>query len=351
MKSFKELSLNITEKEYRELPELSYSTLSRFQREGFRKIDSLFDKVSSPSLTFGSLVDTLLTDGEKAFDERFAVCDFPELTDSLKAVAVSLYSILDKDGSHYKEIADIPDSIISNVAVVNNYYASDRYANYRVKNVREQCAYYYSLLSLCDGKEVVSQYDYNDAVSCCEKLKTSPFTSKYFNANPFDTDMEHLYQLKFKAVINHIGVRCMPDLVIVDHKSKTVRLCDLKTTGHPEEEFEKSFYQWRYFIQAQLYTSIIRDVMDKDEYFKDFYILDYYFIVINRKTQAPVVFVYDGNFSTMQTVTDTGDTVPYWSDIALDLNYYLNYFKKFGKYPEYLRSVEEHGAKINITRY
>lgn len=43
-------------------------------------------------------------------------------------------------------------------------------------------------------------------------------------------------------------------------------------------------------IQARLYWRIIRDNLDKDEYFKDFRLLDYRFIVVNRTTLTPLVW-------------------------------------------------------------
>lgn len=43
-------------------------------------------------------------------------------------------------------------------------------------------------------------------------------------------------------------------------------------------------------IQARLYWAIIRQNMDKDEYFKDFKLLDYDFIVVNRRTLTPLVW-------------------------------------------------------------
>ena len=63
MKSIKELAWSVDEPTYRADSAISYSTLSRFEREGWRKLSSLFDKIETPSLTFGSAVDTKLTDG------------------------------------------------------------------------------------------------------------------------------------------------------------------------------------------------------------------------------------------------------------------------------------------------
>ena len=56
-KSLKDISWNVTEAEYRADSALSQSTLTRYEREGFNNLSKLFDKIESPSLTFGSAVD------------------------------------------------------------------------------------------------------------------------------------------------------------------------------------------------------------------------------------------------------------------------------------------------------
>ena len=63
MKSLKEIALHIDEPTYRKMPELSYSIISRFQSVGF-DIDKLQEKLSSPSLVFGSAVDAIITVGQ-----------------------------------------------------------------------------------------------------------------------------------------------------------------------------------------------------------------------------------------------------------------------------------------------
>jgi hypothetical protein len=70
-----------------------------------------------------------------------------------------------------------------------------------------------------------------------------------------------------------------------------------ENSSHTEWDFYKSFVDWRYDIQARLYWAIIRQNMDKDEYFKDFKLLDYDFIVVNRES-CPIVW----NFPFTQAV-------------------------------------------------
>ena len=68
LKDLKRISWVCSEEEYRADPAYSYSTLAKYNREGFNKLDSLFDKVESPSLTFGSAVDSIITGGEEEFN-------------------------------------------------------------------------------------------------------------------------------------------------------------------------------------------------------------------------------------------------------------------------------------------
>lgn len=326
MKSIKELAWNVSEPEYRADPAISYSTISRFEREGWRKLDSLFDKIETPSLTFGSAVDTKLTDGDEAFNERFIVCDFPPLSDTLVSITKFLHKSFHED---YRKLSMIDDTEISRAALMFNYYANPKYENYRIKSIKDNCEEYYSLLTLAGDKTVLSQSDYSDVMTCVDELKTNPATKYFFSINPFETHIEKLFQLKFKGEYMNIPVRCMFDEIIVDHEKKIIYPIDLKTTGHPEEEFESSFTTWRYDIQAKLYSYILQQCLNKDEYFKDFKIQPYQFVVINRKTVAPVVWIYEGNFEETDLKDERGTILRDWRKILYELHYYLNHDRKY----------------------
>lgn len=340
MKSIVELAWNVTEPEYRADPAISYSTLSRFEREGWRKMSSLYDKIETPSLTFGSAVDTMLTDGEAAFNEQFVVCEFPSLSDSLITITKQLHK---KFKDIHRKVSTIPDAAIDSVALENNYYVNPKYATYRVKNIKESCDEYYNLLTLAEGKTVLSTSDYQDVMKCIEELRSNNATSYFFSENPFNTNIEKVFQLKFKGEYKGIPVRCMFDELMVDHINKIIYPIDLKTTGHPEEEFNSSFSQWRYDIQAKLYTYILQQNLRKDEYFKDFKIAYYYqFIVINRRTLSPIVWEFDGNLSEVDFMDDNGNTLRDWRKILLDLKYYQDNPNK------YSREVKENNCRMRI---
>lgn len=242
-KSLKNIAWNVTEEEYRADPAYSYSTIAKFDREGFEKIDSLFDKVESPSLLFGSCVDTLLTDGQEAFDARFFVADFPEIADNIKKIVDSVFKVCSEE---YTSLEKVPNAPIIMATEMFDYQKNWK-PETRAKVIREKGAEYYNLLYLAGDKTVITSNFYADVLACIEELKTSEATKWYFqDDDPFDDSIERLYQLKFKGEYKGIPLRCMADLIIVDHKNKIIYPCDLKTSYKEEYNFFKSFIDWRY---------------------------------------------------------------------------------------------------------
>lgn len=278
MKSFKDISLDITEEEYRADPALSYSLLAKYERGGFNSIPTLFDKVESPSLTLGSAVDSIITGGTEEFESRFFVADFPEISDTIVSIIKWLF---DKYKTTYTSLSKIPNEYIVEATEQYQYYPNWK-PETRAKVIKEKGEEYYNLLYLSDDKTILSNDTYNTVLSMVEALKESEATRWYFqDDNPFD-NVERCYQLKFKHDFNDINYRCMADLLIVNHDTKEVIPIDLKTSYKHEYDFYKSFVEWSYSIQSRLYFRIIRANMDKDEYFKDFKLLDYRFIVVSK---------------------------------------------------------------------
>ena len=287
MKSLRDISWQVSEKGYRADPALSYSTLARYEREGFNNLDKLFDRIETPSLTFGSAVDSIITGGQEEFDERFMVAEFPSMPDSIVKIIKSLYK---QYAGTYRSLLNIPDSSIIRETEDQNYQMNWK-PETRAKVIREKGTDYYNLLFVAGDRCIIDAQTYQDVVNAVKALKESSSTKLYFAGdNPFEPDIERLYQLKFKGEFDGITYRNMADLIIVNHKEKWVKPVDLKTSSHTEWDFYKSFVDWRYDIQARLYWAIIRQNMDKDEYFKDFKLLDYDFIVVNKRTLTPLVW-------------------------------------------------------------
>lgn len=287
-KSLKDISWNVPEEVYRADSALSYSILARYEREGFNNLDKLFDKVSTPSLTFGSAIDSIITGGEEEFNAKFIVADFPVIPDSIISIIKSLF---EQFSDVYTSLESIPDTDIINTAATFNYQNNWK-PETRVKVIKEKGISYYKLLYISQGKTIINTDTYNDILRTVAALKDSESTRWYFaKDNPFD-NIERLYQLKFKYTFNNVDYRGMLDLVLVDHNNKRIIPVDLKTSSKPEWDFYKSFIEWSYSIQSRLYWRLLRANMDEDDYFKDFKLINYRFIVVNRKTLTPLVWEF-----------------------------------------------------------
>ena len=115
----------------------------------------------------------------------------------------------------------------------------------------------------------------------------------------------------------------MADLLIVFHDNKLIVPIDLKTSSKPEWDFYKSFIEWGYGCQARLYWRLIRYNMDQDEYFKDFKLADYRFIVINKKTLTPLVWVFDNTQTEGDIILKDGTVIRDPFTVGEELNNYL----------------------------
>lgn len=318
-----DISWQVDEETYRADPALSYSTLAKFAREGFNKLDSLFDRLETPSLTFGSAVDSIITGGTSEFQSRFMVAEFPSIGDALVKIVKTLFE------SHYhthRNLADIPDSVIIGYTEELKYQLNWK-PETRARVIKEQGSEYYKLLYSAQDRTILDTDTYEQVVSAVDALHNSEATKFYFQPNnPFNERYWREYQLKFKATLDGIDYRCMADLLLVDHETKTIYPIDLKTSSHAEWDFFKSFIEWRYDIQARLYWRIIRDNLDRHPEWKDYTLANYKFIVVNKWTLTPLVWEFSDTKSlvTLKYGKNQQIELEHPFAIAKRLKYYLD---------------------------
>lgn len=320
VKELKDISLDITEPQYRERPELSYSTLSTYEKTGYNGLDHLFDKKESPSLLLGSCVDSLLTGGVDEFNSLYTVIDV-NLTDGGMSVCKQLLSM----NLPYSSFEEIPESIVSKAAKAAEFWKADKWDKVRYREVLKtgNIAEYYNA-SLSSDKTLVDSNTYNDAVNMVKALRESPATSGYFADDDIFSPIRRYYQLKFTANLEGVGYRCMADVIAVNYDAKKVFPIDLKTSSHSEWDFESSFTQWNYMIQARLYWRIIRDNMDRDPYFKDFSLENYRFVVVNKFTLTPLAWEFPLTTSKGTLVDNKGNEYRDPFEIGKELRAYLD---------------------------
>lgn len=323
-KELKDISWQVSEKKYRADPALSYSTLAKYEREGFNKLDHLFDHISTQSLLEGSMVDCLITGSQDEFDDLYYVADYPSIGDKEKQIVLTLY---DRLHTTYTQFSSIPYEEILSILCEFDWQKNWRDST-RVKVFSERVGSFYNLIIQADNKTVVDSNTYDRILKMVQTLKTSPTTQGYFADNDPMSSVKRYYQLKFRAKFESVCYRCMADLIIVDYEEKKVYPIDLKTSGHKEWNFQDSFEQWSYMIQARLYWRIIKANMSNDPYFKDFTLEDYRFIVINKESLTPLVWEFPLTRAKGILIDKEGKEYRDPFEIGKELQSYLNFRPK-----------------------
>ena len=321
--------MNLPEQEYHNYPAWSYSTIAKYARNGFSAIATLHDKVKpTPEMEFGSLFDSFITRGRKTLDD-YAVMDF-SVPPAEKGVLDVLAST--STCARFDEI-DMKDVIFAAETVS---YQSKWKPETRYSHIAEYSKYYDTVKS---GKKLVSKADWDDAMTMYRVFREDPYLKTLFGTKDTD-DVEYIYQAQFCVpwVIEgeYVKVKCMFDLLVVNHKEKTIRPVDLKTSSMPAYDFPEHFVKMRYDLQAQLYTHVLQKVIAQDYELNEYTILPFLFTDISRTDKVPVTYEIDlsGSFSFSK-----GDKVyeyKGWEELLAEI---LVYEANDAKVPEYITTA------------
>lgn len=284
MKSLRDYSLNISEEEYHAYPAWSYSLIARYAKEGFSSIATIHDPIAATSsMEFGSLFDCIITDGEN-LDNRYVVSD----TTPPPAEKLVYDNLLKKTNEPF---AEIPQEMLITAIEDTGYSSKYKKLDTQLSHLNEFSEYYDVRRT---GRKAVSREDMEDALQMASNFKSNPFIKKLFG-DPYNT--EYIFQLQLVANMNVKGkkakVKCMLDAVMVNHEDKTIQPIDIKTSTMPAYDWPENFIKFRYDIQASLYTSVLRTVINAHDEYKDYTILPFVFCDISRTDKQPVSYVYD----------------------------------------------------------
>lgn len=323
-------SFNVSEEEYRNDPALSYSMIARYKREGFSCIPHLREKQESQSLTLGSMLDCLVTEGYEAYINRYALTKFSQET----KIYLILKNLYQKCSPHIESLKET----LSKISEENLKYFLDEqgyYTNRKLETRVKELLEYQSLwedisnADRCNKTLVPEQLDY-DVKRMYNSLTQNTLTNKILFIQ------KGYNQIKFKTTIDNVELRCMFDKLIVDDERKTFIPIDLKTTSTPLYNFEESFIHFRYDIQIRLYSLILQNVI-KDTEYKDYTISPYVYIVVNKNFNEPLCFKFRFNLSDniVQIKDRNGNEIKFENPIVLakellkEIKHYNNTHSEF----------------------
>ena len=276
MKSIQDYSLPITELEYRNIPDISYSLLSSVYRNGYKSLTEEF--TPNISTIFGVLTESLLF-GSYDKNDYYILPDDISITDKVKGAADIIFPYLLNNGLTNDDLSVYEREIVSLFENVDIDYYKNRTSESRANTIINEISGYWKHFVKSIGKIVISQETLDRATKTVETLRNHQFTFDIFNINPFQ-NVEKISQFKYRYLLHGHEIKVMLDWLVIDHDNKIIKPYDLKTGSKLVEDFEQSFFYWRYDIQAFLYSIAVRQLADK--YYPDYTIEPFKFVYISR---------------------------------------------------------------------
>lgn len=267
---------------------LSYSRISSFDLEGPSTLVKR-KELSGEGITMGGLIDLLLFEPDKFKSEYYVF--------RAKIPTATLKELSDVITTNYTEVPSREK--VYDIAKQSNFWSSVvKEETYYKKFDNEDFWSYLKAVFESKNKTIVSVKDLEWAEQVVEVLKTHK-DSKDIVAYPEENEDKYA-QLELEFQYRQFAFKGLVDLVIVNHKDKTVRFIDLKTGAPKVEEFSKSFVKYRYYIQALLYVIGAGSFMEKYS-LEGYTLLPFEFLYISRFQKIPLIY----------------EVTPKWEDAAL----------------------------------
>lgn len=293
---------SLSEQEYRNLkdangfPIISYSAISKYLREGFEGYLHLEDREETDSLTFGSAVDTLITEGEEQFDKKFVTLDNVFTGKSKEVIDYVAKNLIESNMT----LSRVPTLVPLFIDAFNalEYYPNRTFESkiklfYNGDNLNEYAKTYLNVKT-SQETSIISKEMLDDARKTVYALKYDKFIGIVFAT---DDGLDRIYQAKFRTTVDEVEYKFMFDLLIIDHSHRVIIPFDLKTTSKPEYKFPESFIKWRYDIQARLYCQGLNQIVQHSREWAGYKVKPMKFIVVNKNSLTPLMFEFEDSFT------------------------------------------------------
>lgn len=274
----------------------SYSSLNKllFSPSLFYKDYILKDREirTDKHLVEGKLVHCLVFEPEN-LNNKFNVVPGKAPSDSVRKVLknMSLHTDVEK-------LSDIEDFVILDSLKEMNLYQSLKADEARVAKIKTlDNEPYWKFLSN-DAVDVINQDTLLDCTTKSEVIKSNDEVMSLFKNEQTDFDLDPITTYAEKYLYSELegypfGLHGYIDYYKVDSESKTVTICDLKTSGKTIVDFRESIDFYNYWLQAAIYSKLVYDSLGEDA---DEYTIIFNFIVIDKYNQ---VYVFGVSQETM----------------------------------------------------
>ena len=237
-------------------------------------------------LVEGKLVHCLVFEPEN-LNDKFNVVPGKAPSDNVRKILknMSLYTDAVK-------LADVDDKVILDSLIEFNLYQSLKADEARIAKVRTlDNEPYWEFLSN-NSVDVINQDTLLDCKAKAEVIKSNEEVMALFKNQSTDFDLDPITTHAEQYLVSDLDgypfkLHGYVDYYTIDSESKTVTICDLKTSGKTVDVFSDSVDFYNYWLQAAIYSKMVYDSLGDD---RDDYTIEFKFIVIDKYNQ---VYVFD----------------------------------------------------------
>jgi len=269
--------LNISHKEYRDLPALSSHYIMRFADNGIGAFRKLEEK-DSKALSLGTAVDTYLLDKDSFYKDYVVIPEKPTA-----ALGVLYDYIKDAWYPSYKEIPN--KEKLSEISTLLDLWKSTKDSAKRLANFTDDFMNLISLIPTFENKIPITEDDElfikSSAMYLERNLSNELFSEDKFRINHFQIVRD----------IHEFGLcKCEIDQLEVDFNKKLITITDIKTGEEPAHEFEKAFYKYKYWIQSGFYKHLVADLLCEHPELQYFSVKCKYIYISKNQSDNPVIW-------------------------------------------------------------
>lgn len=250
----------------------------------------------------GKLIHCLLFEPEN-INEKFNVSPSKVPTDSVRNVLIKLKGFKLEQSDFLSQDPDWKTSILEALKIENLYQSLKEDDKRLEKIMTADNKSYWDFLS----NSVLDVIDSDTLAKCQEQvdiIKNNGQVMSLLSDKQTDFELDPLKVYKERKLDYDIsskpfGLKGIIDYYKIDSLSKTVTICDLKTTSKTISDFHESIEFYNYWLQAAIYSKLVYENLPPAD--QPNYQINFKFIVIDKYNQ---VYVFDVSDNTMANWMD-----------------------------------------------
>lgn len=265
---------------------LSYSRVSDFDRNGPKALkERTF--VTNDGAKMGGLIDDMLFTPDEVEKKYYLF--------SAQKPTATLAKVCDIITEQYAELPDDIDGVALAIISNNEFWGNIKNPDTLIKKFAVPEFYdYLNAFYESKNKTIITQEEYDTCEEIVEILKTHKF-SKDVVAYPKKHESKYA-QFEINIEYRGFAFKGILDLLVVNHKKKTVQMIDLKTGKNPAEQFGASYIKWRYYLQEAIYQLAFESICEQLK-LEGYTLLPFQFLYISRFEKIPLLYTVSEKWS------------------------------------------------------